>query len=797
MKKILAMLIAMLLCVTAVFGLASCGDDEGEVTTPDPVVITAEDAIKQIDVLYGRDAKETSEDYNLMGIIKVETTEFNVDWTLTCEDATVTIEKVEVFVKDAEGNDTEEVEYRYYTVKVPHVAKDATIAYTITASIAKGEGEEPATVSFSRTVVHGHVYADATCKVLATCDCGETTGELAACVDADENFKCDVCGEVVEHDHVWADATCAAPKTCLCGATEGEKLPCVDEDKNYICDECEASILTGAGTDADAYVLPYLGSGVCAFPGGYNPIWYSYTATETGYITVSSTFAAAWLQIGADVYTTASNSGSGADVKFLAMAGQTVLIGVADWDEKACDVDFTIAFETVELKDTAFLAGNWCGTEDAMWGSANYVFVINADGTGNGYYDMGYGQTTFDITNILYIGDDITIKTITTGAYGGSEQDIIFAYAETDGNKTLTTEQGMMWGTLVLVPFEGEPDFGDDDNGDVDYTTVIVAGPNTLYFSADEVTANTADRVVTITVAGEYKFRAGALWVKSIVDANGNAIAKNDNYNYVLEAGEYTVTFGNLSMFGVQADVAQELNLELQAAEEPEEPETPDEPEIPDVPDTPTTGGSGTSADPYVIGSLPFNVSFESAHDLYYTFTADKDMLLIIHYTNGAYVSDLPNYEKDSVNFTYTVSLTAGQTVKMNLWATTPKAYSYTIEEAVVETPEEPETPDEPETPEEPTGILVYISEAASNGRTVKFEIDKANGTMVVTRSNSSGSFDGVTGTTYSYSYDPATKTVTFVAEGYTSFTGITFDENGAPTYAAYNGVAFTNYTLQ
>jgi hypothetical protein len=163
-----------------------------------------------------------------------------------------------------------------------------------------------------------------------------------------------------------------------------------------------------------------------------------------------------------------------------------------------------------------------------MWGSANYVFVINADGTGNGYYDMGNGQTTFDITAILYIGDDITIKTITTGMYGGDEKDVTFAYAETDGNKTLTTEEGMMWGTLVLAPFEGEPDFGDDDAGDVDYTTVIVAGPNTLYFSSDGVTANTADRTVTITVAGEYKFRAGALWVKSIVDANGTLCETED-----------------------------------------------------------------------------------------------------------------------------------------------------------------------------------------------------------------------------------------------------------------------------
>ena len=802
MKKLLAILIAMLLCVTAVFGLASCGDDEGEVTTPDPVVITAEDAIKQIDVLYGRDAKETSEDYNLMGIIKVETTEFNVDWTLACEDETVTIEKVEVFVKDAEGNDTEEVEYRYYTVKVPHVAKDATIAYTITASIAKGEGEEPATVSFSRTVVHGHVYADATCQVLATCDCGETTGELAACVDADENYKCDVCGETVDHEHVWADATCAAPKTCLCGATEGEKLPCVDEDKNYICDECEASILTGAGTDADAYVLPYAGAGVCAFPGGYNPIWYTYTATEDGYITVSSTLESAWLQIGADIYTAGanSNSGNGQPVKYLAKAGDTVVIGIADWDEKVCDVDFAIAIESVEFKDTAFLVGNWAGTETAMWGKQNTVFVINADGTGTGYYTDAWDETTnFDITAVYYIGDDIIINAITTGMWGGQNYNLTFVYAETEENgKSLTTQSGMMGVELVLTPFEGEPDFGDEDEGNADYNTVATEGYNTLYFSAEEVAANTADRTVVITVAGEYKFRASALWVKSIVDANGNVIAKNDNYNYILEAGEYTITFGNLSMFGVQADVAQELNVELQAAAEPEEPETPDEPETPVVPDTPTTGGSGTSSDPYVIGSLPFNVSFESAHDLYYTFTADKDMVIVIHYTSGAYVSDLPGYEKDSVNLTYTATLTAGQTIKINLWATTPKAYSYTIESQEITQPETPDTPEGGEGEEggETSSAVTYISEKHASGRFLKVVIDAAAGKMTLIRSDMTGNFTTASVLTAEYSYvaNGANSTAT-VLSGQSCT--IVFGEDGIPTAITWGSAQFINFAVE
>ena len=681
MKKILAMLIAMLLCVTAVFGLASCGDDDDGDVTPPPVVVTVEDAIEQINVLYGRDAKETSETYDLMGIVKVNTTEFTVDWTLECEDETVTIAKTEVFVKNENGEDTTTVDYRYYTVTVPHVAKDATIAYTITATITKDDVTKTAT--FERTVVHGHVYADATCQVLATCDCGETTGELAACVDADENFKCDVCGEVVEHDHVYADATCTTPKTCLCGATEGEKLPCVDEDKNYICDECEASILTGAGTDDDAYVLPYLGAGVCAFPGGFNSVWYSYTATEDGYVTVSSTFASAWLKIGTTLNAAErnSNGGNGQAVKCLVKAGDTVIIGIADWDEKACDVDFAIATESVELKDTAFLAGNWSGTETALWGKQNYVFYINADGTGNGYYiDKTWDETkNFDITSIYYIGDEIIINIITTGEYGGEISTITFAYAEEEGNKTLTTDCGIIGVELILVTFEDEPIFVEDE---------II----------------------------------------------------------------------------------------------------PDEP----------ASGAGSSSDPYVIPSIPFHIEYTEKFDVYYSYTADKDITIVLTYTDGVTVNDLPsNAVKDMAAKTWTFSLTAGQTVKMNIWTQRASGdFQATLREFVPTTPEEPEQPEGGETPGEPTGVLVYISEAV-NGRSVMFEIDAANGTMVVTRANMSGTFDGTVGTNYTYSYDPATKTVICTPEGYTGFLNLTFDENGAPVSATYAGINYINYTLQ
>ena len=87
------------------------------------------------------------------------------------------------------------------------------------------------------------------------------------------------------------------------------------------------------------------------------------------------------------------------------------------------------------------------------------------------------------------------------------------------------------------------------------------------YFSAEEIAADTASRQAYIYAEGDYMFRAGTLFVSSVVDADGNTIAKNEDYSITLTEGYYTVNFAMLSMFGVQADVAQELNVEAVGSE--------------------------------------------------------------------------------------------------------------------------------------------------------------------------------------------------------------------------------------
>ena len=111
----------------------------------------------------------------------------------------------------------------------------------------------------------------------------------------------------------------------------------------------------------------------------------------------------------------------------------------------------------------------------------------------------------------------------------------------------------------IPVGFEAGEVGGGDNNDDIDYTTTIVIGGNTLYISPDEISAGTASRALTITEEGVYQFN-GDLFVSGIVDANNTSIEKVDN-KFTLVPGSYTVTFTMFSNFGITADTAYALTV--------------------------------------------------------------------------------------------------------------------------------------------------------------------------------------------------------------------------------------------
>lgn len=132
---------------------------------------------------------------------------------------------------------------------------------------------------------------------------------------------------------------------------------------------------------------------------------------------------------------------------------------------------------------------------------------------------------------------------------------------------------GFYYGGLTKDEFTITVEYSEGGQGGVDeptydYNTLVVYGSNTLYFSNEEVAANAASRPLSITADGDYKLASGNLFVQSVVDANGNTIAKNEDYTHTLTAGEYTINFGMLSMFGVSANTACTLNVTSENAEQ-------------------------------------------------------------------------------------------------------------------------------------------------------------------------------------------------------------------------------------
>ena len=555
------------------------------------------------------------------------------------------------------------------------------------------------------------------------------------------------------------------------------------------------------GSAENPYTIAEPGEYYAFFPEGYDPIWFAYYVTESGYITISTEYANPWFQYGTDTMNVANNqteSGIAQTVTFYAFAGQTVYVSVGDYDFVEAEVEFSFAFEAFESESSEHLVGTWNGAEASMIGSIDYTFIVNAEGTGTGSANYGYYTENFDITSILVNGTTVTFYTVTTGDWGGSKYTYTFTY---DAEAATLTSDTMVLTVSETVPSEDveEPSF--------DYNAALVEGANTVYLSADDIAANTTTRKLVITKDGVYKLSSGSLFISKVVDANGNPIEKVD-YAYTLVAGEYTVTLANLSMFGASADTPIALNVVDQTPApvepEPEEP-TPEEP-TPDAPSTEITG-SGTKADPYVVVAVPGTITFEGAHDAYVKFTAPEAGTYVIAYTSGSYLSDMPSSAvKDGVACTYTLTMAAGESFTFNPWATNAsKTYTYTIALApAVEEPEQGE--DEGGDAGESAGAVTYIGSNGSRGMMIV--IDKENDTMVITRAQSGSLTNFAGGTTYTFSYSATlalananggtiSGTVCDANNQTTAIMNLSFNADGEVVSLAWNGQAYTNYVKQ
>ncbi len=332
----------------------------------------------------------------------------------------------------------------------------------------------------------------------------------------------------------------------------------------------EESGLEGSGTDADPFVIPVMGDYICAFPGGMNYVFYSYTPSVAGTFTVTILSDDYYWGMGTDLNLLENFGNAKSTYSTAVAANETVYVGISTYSGNAGNVEFAVAFEEStsapvadgsESNPYALEENNTC----EFPGGTNFVFytytakvagTLTITVTSEDYF-WAYGSGAYELENV-----GSTTSTLGIKVEAGEKLWI--------GMSTNSMQAGTITFTASFV--EGE----EEEEETVSYDTVIVEGANVLYFSASEVSADAAERTVTIEKAGNYSFNAGNLFIAGVLDSTGTAVTKNADYTYSLAAGTYTVQFGMLSMFGVSADMACKLNL-VWKSEIVVEEEKPDE----------------------------------------------------------------------------------------------------------------------------------------------------------------------------------------------------------------------------
>ena len=88
----------------------------------------------------------------------------------------------------------------------------------------------------------------------------------------------------------------------------------------------------------------------------------------------------------------------------------------------------------------------------------------------------------------------------------------------------------------------------------------------------------------------------------------------------------------------------------------------------------------GTMGNPIVIETLPYEITVDGEHDIYYTYIAEADGILNITYPAGNFVSGLTDYTKaDGV---YYVNVVAGDEISINPWGSNAGTYTIAYGEA-------------------------------------------------------------------------------------------------------------------
>ena len=340
-----------------------------------------------------------------------------------------------------------------------------------------------------------------------------------------EGSHCSVCNEVlvaqvetaiVDHSYVSG--------VCVCGKV----------DENYATYDNPAAVQPGDYTAPNVDGEIYFYQMVNLKNNGYY-----YISTVSGENSL--------LKIGTDIYGLRDNGGLNDSMNIYVLKGTTCYFAVP------AGLEFRIEFVPFNSDPVDNFVGVWKGDISNRWGTISYVVKIDENGLGTIVEKVPNGESTYTISYIVVNAENVLIN-----AMNAYEAVLEFNFTYDPIADTLTG--GVEGGNAVFVrSTDDEPDV----NPDVTYETVIVFGNNIIYFSADEIAANLANRQVIISEFGNYSFSSRDLFISKLIATDGTEYSATSGFYLDLPAGEYTAVFTMFSSFGLMADTAYPLELKV------------------------------------------------------------------------------------------------------------------------------------------------------------------------------------------------------------------------------------------
>ena len=238
----------------------------------------------------------------------------------------------------------------------------------------------------------------------------------------------------------------------------------------------EAEAAEALGTSGNPIVLePFAGDHICDYAG--SDVWYAITATENGYVTLSSSFATAKLGGGESMYSISYNdSETYGTIRFFAAAGSTTYVVIGDWAEgESAEIAFSMTFE----------AG-----EHELDGSYEYPFTVDTvpgdytcayGGSGDYiWYEVSVSETGYLTVSSTNAAVELVISSMTNAwtedAVSGNGS---VKYAMSAG----TCYIGIMGSSAADIPFSVSFEAGElEPDGSAKLPYTAVAGENVCAF---------------------------------------------------------------------------------------------------------------------------------------------------------------------------------------------------------------------------------------------------------------------------------------------------------------------------